>query len=185
MNDFKNPIVRHNIASQIEYRQEKITWATFWIGLVLLIVGLIILLISFNATKRQQSSIREVKSTGAIQARLAVVGKDTNKKIRLIDTSKVWASWYGKEACGKRIYGTNCKTANGEIFNENSLTIAHRTLPFDTSVKFTYNGNTVTCRVNDRGPFVKDRTFDLSKGCAQALGMTGVKVVKYEIVNYE
>jgi len=182
MNDFRNPIFKHNFSRHVEYKNEKISW---WLVVLLLIIGLVILVISFNVSKRQQSDIREVKRTDKVQARLAVVGEDTNKAIRLVNTSKAWASWYGKEACGKRIYGKTCKTANGELFDENSLTLAHRSLAFGTRITFRYNDNEVTCRVNDRGPFVKNRTFDLSKGCAQALGMTGVKAVNYEILKYE
>lgn len=70
-------------------------------------------------------------------------------------------------------------TANGEVFNPNGLTAAHRTMPFNTMVKVTYGAYTVTVRVNDRGPAKwTGREIDLSYGAAKALGFTGVGKVK-------
>jgi rare lipoprotein A len=76
------------------------------------------------------------------------------------------ASWYGKQFAGKQ-------TANGEIFDPNGMTAAHRTLKFGTCVKveLVSNGKTVEVRVNDRGPFVKDRIIDLSEEAAKQLGL--------------
>lgn len=76
------------------------------------------------------------------------------------------ASYYGPKFHGKM-------TANGEIFNQNDLTCAHKTLPFNTLLKVKYlaNGKTVIVRVNDRGPFVKGRILDLSQGAAEQLGL--------------
>lgn len=73
------------------------------------------------------------------------------------------ASWY---AMGRR-------TANGERFLPDGLTAAHRTLRFNTRVDVTdlATGRRVTVRINDRGPFVKGRIIDLSRGAARSLGM--------------
>lgn len=90
------------------------------------------------------------------------------------------ASWYGKEVCRGRIYGSTCKTANGEIFNEEDLAVANRSLPFGTVVEFTYNGRNVTCRVNDRGPYVAGRNFDLSLGCFRELSNLSKGVINVE-----
>ena len=78
------------------------------------------------------------------------------------------ASWYGEDFNGKH-------TANGERYNMNTLTAAHRTLPLPSIVKVTnlQNGRSVVLRVNDRGPYVKDRIIDLSKRGAQILGYMG------------
>jgi rare lipoprotein A len=64
------------------------------------------------------------------------------------------------------------KTANGERMNPSAMTAAHRTLPFNTKIRVTNqrNGKSVIVRVNDRGPFIKGRVLDLSKGAAAALG---------------
>jgi rare lipoprotein A len=63
------------------------------------------------------------------------------------------------------------RTANGEIFNHNGYTAAHRTLPFGTLIKITRtdNGKSVVVRINDRGPFVSDRIADISKAAATKL----------------
>ncbi len=76
------------------------------------------------------------------------------------------ASYYGKKFHNKR-------TANGEVFDMNALTAAHRTLPFGTVVEVTNqtNNKSVRVRINDRGPFVKNRVIDLSKYAASVVGM--------------
>lgn len=77
-------------------------------------------------------------------------------------------------------------TANGERYNPMGHTVAHRSLPFGTIVRFTNpeTGQSVVARVNDRGPYIKGREFDLSLGSARALGMEqkGVMVLKIEIL---
>ena len=76
------------------------------------------------------------------------------------------ASWYGDPYHGRR-------TSNGETYNKFTMTAAHRTLPFDTMVKVNNleNGKNVTVRINDRGPFVKDRIIDLSYVAAREIEM--------------
>lgn len=78
-------------------------------------------------------------------------------------------------------------TANGERFDMHDYTAAHKELPFDTIVKVTNlkNGKSVVVRINDRGPFVKGRVIDLSKGAAEKIDMVaaGVVDVKLEIMN--
>jgi rare lipoprotein A len=77
---------------------------------------------------------------------------------------RVAASWYGDELRGNR-------TASGEKFNPDGLTAAHKTLPFGTClvVGNPRNGKSVNVRVNDRGPFAKDRVLDLAAGAARAI----------------
>jgi rare lipoprotein A len=79
------------------------------------------------------------------------------------------ASWYGPGFHGKR-------TANGETFNTNALTAAHKTLPFGTEVRVTNErtGKSVVVRINDRGPYAHGRVIDLSKAAAEAVGISGV-----------
>lgn len=90
------------------------------------------------------------------------------------------ASWYGPGFHGRR-------TASGERFNRNAMTLASRHLPFGTRVRITNlkNGKTVIGRVNDRGPFVHGRIVDLSQGMARRLGIGGVGKVKVEVVPKE
>lgn len=84
-------------------------------------------------------------------------------------------------------YSHGSRTANGERFNPNALTAAHRTLPFGTKVRVTHrkSGRSVVVRINDRGPFAKKRIIDVSRGAARALGMirSGVARVVVEVVN--
>ncbi|MBL6664488.1 MAG: septal ring lytic transglycosylase RlpA family protein [Rickettsiales bacterium] len=86
------------------------------------------------------------------------------------------ASWYGDAFHGK-------KTANGEIYNKGDMTAAHRTLPMPSLVRVTNlaNDKSVIVRVNDRGPFAKNRIIDLSQKAAEILeyknkGVTAIKV---------
>jgi rare lipoprotein A len=83
-------------------------------------------------------------------------------------------------------YSYDPQTASGEKFDKNEMTAAHRTLPFGTKVRVTNvaNGQSVTVRVNDRGPFVPGRVVDVSHGAADKLGFVarGVTKVKLEVV---
>lgn len=77
-------------------------------------------------------------------------------------------------------------TANGELFEPEALTAAHRSLPFNTVVLVERpdNGKSVLVRINDRGPYIKGRTIDLSQAAAKALDMEycGLAKVKITIV---
>ena len=93
------------------------------------------------------------------------------------------ASWYGPGFHRK-------KTANGEIFDQNKVSAAHRTLPMPSVVRVTNldNGKVLPkVRINDRGPFAGNRIIDLSKKAAQELGFmnTGIAKVKVEILENE
>jgi len=98
------------------------------------------------------------------------------------DKARKWyqigqASWYGRYFQGK-------KTANGEEYDMNALTCAHRSLPLNTWIRVTNlrNRRSVFVRVNDRGPVPEDRIVDLSYGAAKAVGITGLGRVKLETV---
>jgi rare lipoprotein A len=92
------------------------------------------------------------------------------------DASYGLASYYSHES----------PTASGEKFNPRELTAAHRTLPFGTRVRVTNiaTGQSVTVRVNDRGPFVPGRIVDVSHSAAESLGIVerGVAKVKLNVV---
>ncbi|MGK7941677.1 MAG: septal ring lytic transglycosylase RlpA family protein [Crocosphaera sp.] len=92
---------------------------------------------------------------------------------------KGMASWYGPGFHGRL-------TANGERYNQNGLTAAHKTLPFGTQVRVTNlkNGRSVIVRINDRGPYIHGRVIDLSKGAANVIGLisSGVAPVQLEIL---
>ena len=92
------------------------------------------------------------------------------------------ASWYGRRFIGK-------KTANGEIFDPEKMTAAHRRLPMGTIVRVTNerNGRQATVRINDRGPYIPGRIIDLSRAAARTMDMIerGLAPVRMEIVGKE
>jgi rare lipoprotein A len=86
------------------------------------------------------------------------------------------ASWYGEDFHGKY-------TANGEVFDLNALTAAHRTLPMPCIVEVTNleNGRSMALRVNDRGPYARGRIIDVSRRAAQLLGFEGPGTAKVRV----
>lgn len=86
------------------------------------------------------------------------------------------ASWYGPKFHGR-------KTSSGEIYNMYGRTAAHRTLPLGTytQVENLSNGRQTVVRINDRGPFVKNRIIDLSYGAARQIGLVGPGVGKVKL----
>lgn len=91
------------------------------------------------------------------------------------------ASWYGPGFQGNY-------TANGEIYDMNSISAAHKTLPFGTVVRVVdlETGRSVIVRINDRGPFVEGRIIDLSKKAAEKLGIVdkGITRVGLRIITW-
>ena len=101
----------------------------------------------------------------------------TTKVSTNVKTGK--ASWYGPGFHGKL-------TANGERYDMNGISAAHKTLKFGTKVKITNvaNGKSIVVKINDRGPYIAGRQFDLSKGAFKKIASinTGVIKIKYEIL---
>ena len=93
--------------------------------------------------------------------------------IPILTTLSVISSWYGPGFHGNL-------TANGERFNQQSLTAAHKTLPFGTQLKVCYK-RCAAVTVNDRGPFIPGRELDLSKGAADAIGLTRAGVGRVQV----
>ena len=86
------------------------------------------------------------------------------------------ASWYGKEFHGKL-------TANGEIFNKDIISAAHKTLPMPSMVRVTNldNGNVLNVRINDRGPYIHGRIIDLSEKAADLLGFKDIGIARVKV----
>ncbi|HET8966799.1 MAG TPA: septal ring lytic transglycosylase RlpA family protein [Candidatus Acidoferrum sp.] len=86
------------------------------------------------------------------------------------------ASWYGPPFHGRR-------SSNGEVYDMNKLTAAHRTMAFNTMVRVTNltNGRSVVVRITDRGPFVENRIIDLSRAAAQEIESIGPGVVPVRV----
>lgn len=105
------------------------------------------------------------------------LGAGTTVAVRSV--AEGYASWYGPGFHGRR-------TASGEVFNQNAMTAAHRTLPFGTRVRVINlnNGQSTVVRITDRGPFIHNRIVDLSAGAARAVGLysAGVGRVRLEIL---
>ena len=101
--------------------------------------------------------------------------------VKVGNTYRGIASWYGPNFHGK-------KTSNGEYYDMYAMTAAHKTLPMNTIVKVTnlLNGRSVIVRINDRGPFVKNRIIDLSYAAAKKLGVvaTGTAPVRLEVIGF-
>ncbi len=101
-------------------------------------------------------------SNTSVLDRLSSVASDTVRKFKQTGI----ASWYGHQFNGR-------KTANGDRFDMNALTAAHRSLPLSCFIRVTNkdNGKSVVVKVNDRGPYAGNRILDLSYGAAQQLGI--------------
>lgn len=126
-------------------------------------------------------SVVETRNDGIVQAESAGVidSLKTQEPPGVPETPPgeiMTASYYGSAFHGRR-------TASGEVYNQNELTCAHRTLPFKTILKVTnpQTGKFVVVRVNDRGPFHRGREIDLSYAAAKEIGMIAAGVMKVEV----
>lgn len=112
-----------------------------------------------------------LKVTAVLAASLMLAGCNATANSQTLSKKEFMvASWYQH---GKR-------TANGERFNPDGLTVAHKTLPFGTKMELTHRGKTVIVRVNDRGPFKKGRHLDLSRGAARAIDCHSAGICRVE-----
>ncbi len=113
-------------------------------------------------------------------SRQPTVKKYDHYRGKVLSTEVGLASWYGPPYNKRR-------GANGEIYNQNAMTAAHRTLPMNTLVRVINErtGQSAVVRITDRGPFVKGRIIDLSLAAAKATGVyrAGVARVKLEILS--
>ncbi len=119
------------------------------------------------------------EAPAAPPARPAASAPDASVGTRYVEEGN--ASWYGLPFNGRR-------SSNGEVYDMNRMTAAHRTLPFDTMVRVTNlsNGRSAVVRITDRGPFVDNRILDLSLAGARELDMvsTGVARVRLEVISH-
>lgn len=142
------------------------------------------LLISLSACSRKvYQGNYQGKSQIATMRPYKVYGKTYYpRKVNVGYTEKGKASWYGPGFHGK-------KTSNGEIYDQHSFTAAHTNFPMNTIVKVTNleNNKIVVVRINDRGPFAKNRIIDLSNAAAKELDMTqkGTADVQLEVLQVD
>jgi len=142
---------------------------------ITLVIISCILISCTSAPRYHYSTNKNISSKSGSNAALLIKG--------VKHTSIFTASYYGDND------GFNGqKTANGEIFNKDSFTAAHKSLPFGTILKVTYpvTGKSVEVKINDRGPFVKGRDIDLSYGAAAKIGLVkdGVGKVKVTVIKW-
>ncbi len=126
-------------------------------------------------------------STGASYSRYQPLNRNSynreqGSQYRVNQILKGECSYYADKFHGK-------KTANGEIYDMNQYTAAHRTLPFNTILEVTNikNGKTVRIRINDRGPFKKGRILDLSLAAAKKIDLirSGITQIEAKIIKLE
>jgi len=128
-----------------------------------------------KATYKKQATTKAQK--GSLSARRAAA---RNNKVAKAYTG---GSYGGGSTGIASYYWQGQQTASGQRFNPSGMTAAHRTLPFGTKVRVTNhsNGRSVVVTINDRGPFIKGRIIDLSRGAAQVIGMTGQGLARVSV----
>ena len=142
--------------------------------MVLAVVGLV----GFTIATNEYGS----STTSALTEEFAPVPEVPSvsaSNIKYVDLGMMKASWYGPRFHGRL-------TANGEIYDQNALTAAHKSFKFGTLLRITntQTNKSVVVRINDRGPYIPGRQIDLSKAAAEKLGVinSGVKKLKVEKV---
>lgn len=140
--------------------------------LVLAVIGLVGFTIATNE--------REFSNSLVLAEEFAPVpnrGSDNSTTIEYKDRGTMRASWYGPRFHGRF-------TANGEVYDQNAMTAAHKSMKFGTILRITNprNNKSVIVRINDRGPYIPGRQIDLSKAVAEELDVikNGVKKLKIE-----
>jgi rare lipoprotein A len=132
-----------------------------------------------NRLRRLIGNAAPINKIANLPKRTISIPKQSKKYARVKLRFKGIASWYG-------YYWAGNKTANGERYNPEGMTAAHRTLPMGTKVRVTNtrNGKSVVLRINDRGPYIAGRVIDVSLGAARILGMmkSGLAPVKVEVL---
>ncbi|MCG5450796.1 MULTISPECIES: septal ring lytic transglycosylase RlpA family protein [Micromonospora] len=127
-----------------------------------------------SATRSQQAASRNKERTASPKPK--PTAKKTTAAAKVLDSG----------SCGASFYSDGQLTANGESFNPDALTAAHKTLPFNTKVRVTNpaNGKSVTVRINDRGPFIDGRCLDLSRAAFASIASVdvGALTVRYEVL---
>lgn len=129
-----------------------------------------------------QSFLKMAESQGADQAYVALSRSTVSAPVNFSADFSGQASWYGGKFHGRR-------TSNGDVFDQDGFTAAHRTLPFGTKllVMNRRTGDSCVVEVNDRGPFCGERVIDLSRGAANKLNMlsSGVATVDCMVLPVE
>jgi rare lipoprotein A (peptidoglycan hydrolase) len=120
-----------------------------------------------------ETRARTARTAGAVGHPVAIAGTAPTGSGRW---NTAVASCYGMGSVGH-------STASGQKIRADSMIVAHKTLPFGTLVEFSYGGHRGVASVQDRGPYVPGRSFDLGPGIARVLGIEGVESVSWRVVS--
>lgn len=153
-----------------------------WLLALLMVAPLLLNACTYGRISGKYSQVEAIKGQGGcykVGNPYKIMGKWYYPKEDYNYSEVGIASWYGEDFHAK-------KTANGESYDMHALTAAHRTLPLPSIVKVTNleNGRSLVLRVNDRGPYAKNRIIDISKRGAQLLGFQtqGTAKVRVEVM---
>lgn len=132
---------------------------------------------SVSRTTAKVATAASTRKAAKPARKRATPQKRVKPKKRTVKTAwrSARASWYGPGFYGNTMAG-------GGKLTPSSMVVAHRTLAFGTKIEFSYKGRTCIAVVQDRGPHVAGRVFDLGPGTAKTLGFSGVGTVQYRIV---
>jgi rare lipoprotein A len=135
----------------------------------------LVALVGFTLVVNEEKITEPVLTENAISVEEESITADRSL-VEFVDKGSMKASWYGPGFHGQ-------KTANGEVYDQNSFTAAHKSLKFGTLLKITNlkNNKSVVVRINDRGPYIHGRDLDLSKAAALELGMVRKGVAKIKV----
>jgi len=127
----------------------------------------------------RQASLEQSRKTSSVTTRRVAVTRKHTPFASPRNAGEAQVASHGVAS----FYTEGTQTANGEKFDTQELTAAHRTLPFGTRLRVTNvaTGRSVTVRVNDRGPFVPGRDVDVSYAAAETLGMVGGGIAKVKL----
>jgi rare lipoprotein A len=147
---------------------------------LLVVFAALLLLIGCGGGKKRAKVRPPAPPPSVAQTRTAPPPIAVPKNAKPILVEQGLASWYGGPY-------HNRKAANGEIYDMNAMTAAHRTLPLNSVVRVTNpkTGQSVVVRITDRGPFIEGRILDLSRAAAKAIDTwrAGVAPVKIEVLS--
>ncbi len=142
----------------------------------ILFILVLVALVGFTLVVNEDKITEPVVAEDVVSVEEELISADRSL-VEFVDKGSMKASWYGPGFHGQ-------KTANGEVYDQNSFTAAHKSLKFGTLLKITNlkNSKSVVVRINDRGPYIHGRDLDLSKAAASELGMVrkGVARIKVE-----
>ncbi|MCJ7552514.1 MAG: septal ring lytic transglycosylase RlpA family protein [Ignavibacteriaceae bacterium] len=137
---------------------------------------MMIALVGFTIVSNEEDEINTSETNDDLISETIELNPINFSMVTLTELGTMKSSWYGPGFHGK-------KTANGEIYDQMSLTAAHKSLKFGTLLKVTNprNSKSVVVRINDRGPYIEGRDLDLSKAAAMELGLMRRGVAKMKI----